>query len=98
MMRADYDSAGDTIQIELSRVRKLGHSEVVENGAVIVGIHEDRPVMVDVIGTRNDFEGPLRVAAERYELDAEALIAAANAALAAPDRTVTLDVGVRAAA
>jgi hypothetical protein len=98
MMRADYDSEGDTIQIELGPVRKLGHSELVENGAVIVGIHEDRPVMVDVIGTGNGFEGPLRIAAERYELDAEALIAAANAALAAPDRTVTLDVGVRAAA
>jgi hypothetical protein len=98
MMRADYDSEGDTIQIELGRVRKLGHSELVENGAVIIGIHEDRPVMVDVIGTRNGFGEPLRVAAARYELDAEALIAAANAALAVPDRTVTLDVGVRAAA
>ena len=40
----------------------------------------------------------LRKAAERYDLDAEALIAAARAALAAPDRTVTLDVAVRAAA
>jgi len=97
-MRADYDSEGDTIQIELERVRKLGHSEVVENGAVIVGIYEDRPVMVDVIGTRNGFGEPLRVAAERLKLDAEALIAAANAAIAAPDRTVTLNVGVRAVA
>ncbi len=97
-MRADYDSEGDTIQIELEEVRRLGHGEDVENGAVIVSIYEGRPVMVDVIGTRNGFEGPLRVAAERYELDAEALIAAANAALAAPDRTVTLDVGIRAAA
>jgi hypothetical protein len=97
-MRADYDSEGDTIQIELEPVRKLGHGEEVENGAVIVGVYEDRPVMVDVIGTRRDFGRPLRVAAERYGLDAEALIAAAKAALAAPDRTVTLDVGVRLAA
>lgn len=97
-MRADYDSEGDTIQIELERVRRLGHAEDVENGAVIVGIYEDRPVMVDVIGTRNGFEGPLRVAAERYELDAEALIAAARAALAAPDRPVELDVGATLAA
>jgi hypothetical protein len=41
---------------------------------------------------------PLRAAAERYGLDAEALIAAARAALAAPDRAVTMDVAVRAAA
>jgi hypothetical protein len=38
------------------------------------------------------------VIAERYDLDAEALIAAARAALAAPDRAVTVDVAVRAAA
>lgn len=30
--------------------------------------------MVDVIGTRSDFERPLRAAAELYDLDAEALI------------------------
>lgn len=97
-MRVDYDSEGDTIQIELEPVRRLGHGEEVENGAVIVGIYENRPVMVDVIGTRRDFAQPLRIAAERYGLDAEALIAAAKAALAAPNRTVTLDVGVRLAA
>jgi uncharacterized protein YuzE len=97
-MRADYDSEGDTIQIELEPGRRRGHAEDVEDGAVMVTIHEDRPVMVDVIGTHNGFEDVLRVAAERYELDAEALIAAAQAALAAPDRTVTLDVAVRAAA
>lgn len=94
-MRVDYDSVGDTIQIELESVRRLGHGEVVENGAVIVGIFDDRPVMVDVIGTKDDFERPLRLAAERYHLDAEALIAAANAALAAPDRAVTLAVDGR---
>jgi hypothetical protein len=98
-MRADYDSEGDTIQIELESVRRLGHGEDVENGAVIVSIYEDRPVMVDVIGTRkHDFEKPLRAAAELYSLDEEALIAAAHAALAAPDRQVTLDVGTHIAA
>jgi len=93
-MRADYDSEGDTIQVELERVGKLDRGVEVENGAVVVGIFEDRPVMVDVIGTRKGFERPLRIAAERYALDAEALIAAAQAALAAPNRTVMLDVGI----
>jgi len=97
-MRADYDSEGDTIQVKLESVRRLDRDKVVENGAVIVGIFEDRPVMVDVIGTKGDFEKPLRLAAERYDLDVEALIAAAKAALAAPDRTVTLGVGARLAA
>jgi hypothetical protein len=97
MMRADYDSEGDTIQVELESVSKLERSDVIGGGAVIVGLYEDRPVMVDVIGTRHQFEGPLRMAAERYDLDAEALIAAAKAALAAPDRPVTLGVGGRLA-
>lgn len=98
-MRADYDSQGDTIQIELERVRHLGYGEDVENGAVIVSIYEERPVMVDVIGTRkHDIEKPLRAAGERYGLDAEALIAISRAALAAPDRPVELDVGARLAA
>ena len=97
-MQADYDSEGDTIQIELQPGRRLGHAEDVENGAVIVSVHDGRPAMVDVIGTNSGFEDALRVAAVRYGLDAEALIAAAQAALAAPDRTVTLDVAVRAAA
>ena len=97
-MRADYDSQGDTIQIELERVEKLGHGEEVEDGAVIVSIYEDRPVMVDVIGTKPGFEGALRIAAQRYGLDGEALAAAARAAVAAPNRPVLLDVGMHAAA
>ncbi len=36
--------------------------------------------------------------AERYGLDRKVLLAAAQAALAAPDRTVTVEVGVRAVA
>ena len=79
-------------------MRHLGYGEDVNNGAIIVSIYEDRPVMLDVIGTRSGFEKHLRAAAESYDLDAEALVAAAQAALAAPDRPVTLDVGVRTAA
>lgn len=95
-MTADYESAYDTIQITLENVDRLsGGSDVVEDGAVIVSFCENRPAMVDVIGTRNGFEKPLRSAAERNNLDAEALIAAARAALAAPDRPVELDVGAR---
>ncbi len=97
-MRADYDSEGDTIQIELESVDRLDFGERVENGAVIVHCLDKRPVIVNVIGTGSDFEKPLRIAADRYDLDAEALIAAARAALAAPDRAVTMDIEVRAAA
>jgi hypothetical protein len=95
-MKADYESDFDTIQIELEGVGRLsGGSEVIANGAVIISFSQSRPVLIDVIGTRNGFEQPLRVAAERNNLDAEALVAAARAALAAPDRPVELDVGLR---
>lgn len=99
-MKADYDSQGDTIQIALEPVDCLsGGSDVVEGGKVIVGFQDGRPALIDVIGTsKPGFEQPLRVAADRHHLDAEALIAAAKAALAAPDRPVRLDVGARVAA
>jgi len=42
VMRADYDSEGDTVQIELEPVRNAGRAEDVENGAVIVSIHDYR--------------------------------------------------------
>jgi hypothetical protein len=99
MMRADYESATDAVEIELEPVDRLDHGVPVEGGAAIVHFAGDRPVVIDVIGTRkHDFEQPLRVAAERYGMDAEALIAASKAAIAAPDRPVRLDVGARIAA
>lgn len=95
-MRADYESLTDAIEIELESIERLDYGVPVEGGAAIVHFFDDRPVVIDVIGTRkHDFEQPLRVAAERYELDAEALIAASRAAVAAPDRPVRLDVGAR---
>jgi hypothetical protein len=98
MMKADYDSQGDTIQIELEPANQPGYGEDVENGAVVVSVFEGRPLMLDVIGTRKqDFDKPLRAAAEIYDLDVEALIAIAHAAVAAPDRPVRLDVGARIA-
>jgi hypothetical protein len=96
-MRADYDSKGDTIQIELEPVDRLDRDDA-DIAGVIVGIRDERPVMIDVIGTRAGIDEQLCAAAERYGLDTEALVAAAQAALAAPDRTITLDVALRSAA
>jgi len=98
-MQADYESSTDAIEIVLEPVERLDHGVPVEGGAVIVHFLDDRPVVIDVIGTRkHDFERPLRVAADRYGVDAEALIAASRAAIAAPDRQVQLAVGARIAA
>lgn len=97
MMRADYDSKADTIQIELETVRRLDRDDAGIPG-VVVGFADGRPVMVDLIGTETDVDERLRAAAKSHDLDVEALIAAATVARAAPDRTVTLDVAIRATA
>lgn len=94
-MRADYDSEGDTIQIDLEDVERLDYGDDEVDDRIVVGVYAERPVRIDVIGTRGGIEEPLRAAA--YSLDAEVLIAAAHAALAVPDRQVVLDV-VRVAA
>jgi hypothetical protein len=96
-MKADYDSKGDTIQIDLEQVGRVDYGDDEVDDWLVVSICDGRPVRIDVIGTGGDIGESLRAAARRYGLDGEALIAGAQAALAAPDREVVLDVGVRAA-
>ena len=96
-MKADYDSEANAMSIDLVAAGRWDHCEKVAD-RVNVAIADGRPVNVELLYPTMGIEDPLRAAAERYDLDAEALIAAAKAAIAAPDRPVTLDVGVRAAA
>jgi hypothetical protein len=96
-MRADYDSEANALSIDLGEPRHWDYNEVVSQ-QVNVAIADGRPVNVELLYPDLGLEQPLRLAAERFELDAEALIAAAQAAIAAPDRVVTLDVAVRSAA
>jgi hypothetical protein len=90
-MRADYDPSAETIQIELEPVGRLDR-DVVDVDGVVVGLHGGRPLLIDLIGVGPRSRhacGPPQI---RHGLDAEAPIAAANAALSAPSRTVTSDV------
>ncbi len=96
-MRADYDSKANALSIDLTEPCYWDRSEEVVS-TVNVAIAGGRPVNVELLYPDLGLEEPLRAVAERYDLDAEALIAAAQAAIAAPDRVVTLDVAVRTAA
>ncbi len=96
-MKADFDSEANALSIDLVEAPLWDHSEEVLP-RVNVAIASGSPVNVELLYPDLGLEEPLRVAARRYELDAEALIAAARAAIAAPDRTVTLEVAVRSAA
>jgi hypothetical protein len=99
MIRADYDSTANALAIKLTDVDHTDYGDPVgEPLAAVVAIANDQPVEVQVLHPELGIEGPLNLVADRYDLDAEALLAAAQAALAAPDRTVTLDVAVRTAA
>ncbi len=96
-MRADYDSEADALTIELRQAERFDHGEQVDDDYCNVGIAGDRVAAVELLYPAEHLD-LLDVAAERYELDGPALIAAAQAALAAPDRLVVMDVAERAAA
>jgi hypothetical protein len=73
-------------------------------GRDLIAAASGRAIIVVVVGDDPDFvittfpDEPLCLAAERYALDLEALSAAAQAALAAPNRSVTVEIAVRSAA
>ncbi|MHB1539447.1 MAG: hypothetical protein ACYCUM_03885 [Solirubrobacteraceae bacterium] len=55
----------------------------------IVALAEGRPIEVQLLYPELGIDEPLAAIADRYQLDGEALHAAAQSALAAPDRVVT---------
>ncbi len=96
-MKADYDSKANALSIDLVEVSRWEYSDEVQS-RVNVAIAGGRPVNVELLYPDLGLEEPLRAVASRYALDFEALVAAARAAIAAPDRLVTLEVSVRAVA
>jgi hypothetical protein len=96
-MRADYDSEANALDIELVRFERYDHQEQVHDSFCTVGFARGGPVSVELLDPADHLD-LLQVAADRHELDGPALLAAAQAALAAPDRVVELEVGARVAA
>ena len=95
-MKADYDSEADALSIDLLEVDRWDDAEEIDDSYCHVAFREGRPVNVELLNPGDHLE-LLKVAGERLGLDSEALLAAAKAALAAPDRAVTLDVAASAA-
>jgi hypothetical protein len=96
-MRAEYDSEANALAIELvavddERLPARGNSVHERANVAVV---DGEPVDVELLYPDLGIEGPLEAAADKYGLDLEALIAAARSALAAPDRSVVLDIGLR---
>jgi hypothetical protein len=91
-MKADYDSEADAVTIEIEAVdRWEANFEVDEDLLCGVAMTEDRPVAVTLRYPTEHLD-LLREAGERFDLDPMALTATVQAALAAPDHEVTVDV------
>lgn len=96
-MRADYDSEADALDIELVRFERLEGQDSVDDTYCQVGFSAGSPVCIELLNPASHLD-LLSNVAERYELDGDTLLAAAQAALAAPDRLVELKVGAPLAA
>lgn len=96
-MRAHYDSDANAISIELAEVGKADRADQAHQRAV-VAVRGDQPIELQLLYPDMGISEPLAAVASRHGLDREALAAAAAAALAAPDRSVSVDVALRPAA
>lgn len=96
-MKADYDSQAEALSIDLVEVDRWDAGDPIDDTYCNVALRKGQPVNIELLNPHGRLE-LLEVVARKYDLDAMALRAAAEAALTAPDRTITLDVGARAAA
>jgi hypothetical protein len=94
-MRADYDSAANAISIAITDAPEADSSAEVHPRA-IVALANGKPIEVQILYADMGIDEPLAAVADRYELDLQALHAAAQSALAAADRVVVVEVGRRA--
>ena len=90
-MRAEYDSSADALSIDLIDAQRWDGSDAIDADYCRVAFVGERPAKVELLSPGAHLE-LLAVAAAPHGLDAEAIEAAARSALAAPDRTVVLDI------
>src|SRR6476469_997683 len=97
MMRVDYDSEADALDIRLVAFDRYERQEQVHDSYCTVGFANGRLVDIELLSPAAHLE-LLDAVADRYDLEGPVLLAAAKAGLAAPDRVVRLEVGVPIAA
>jgi hypothetical protein len=93
-MRAEYDSAANAISIVITDAPHADGSDEVHARAV-VALAAGKAIELQLLYPDLGIDEALGAVAERYDLDREALHAAAQSALAAPDRVVSLEVAAR---
>lgn len=90
-MRVDYDSEADALSIDLVKVDRWDFGEEIEDTACTVAMRNGRPVNVELLSPAENL-AQLEIAAKRFNLDPQALLAAARAGLSVPDRPVTVEI------
>jgi uncharacterized protein YuzE len=96
-LKADYDTEADALLITLIDDRRSDDAESIDGEELCnVALSKTRVISVELLYPAENLK-LLKAAAERFSLDGEALLAAARAALAAPDRAVTIDLSGRLA-
>lgn len=93
-MKVDYDSEGRSLLFEFGEFGEDDHVEELSTGECIVWVLDGRPNSIQLLNADMDI-AVLDEAAERFQLDAAALRAAALAAMAVPDREITIEIGPR---
>jgi hypothetical protein len=96
-MRADFDSEANALSIDLIQFDRYERQESVHDTYCQVAFANGAPANVELLNPAEQLD-LLEIVADRYDLDGPALRAAAQAALAAPDRVVELQVAARLAA
>jgi hypothetical protein len=88
-MNADFDSEANALAIELIEVDHWDDGDGFDEDYCNLGFSRGRLVYIGLLYPSDNLH-LLRAVSESYELDADGLIALAKAALAAPDRVVTV--------
>lgn len=88
-MKADFDSEANALAIELIDVDRWDDGYGFDEDYCNLGFSKGRLVYIGLLCPNDNFH-LLEAVSENYELDAEELIASAKAAMAAPDRAVTV--------
>ena len=89
-MKADYDSEANALAIELVEVDRWDDGDEFDEDYCNRRLLQGSPRRTSGCSIQARTCSFLEAVAESYELDAGKLIAAAKAALAAPDRAVTI--------
>jgi hypothetical protein len=92
MMRGDFDTEADALEIDLIRSDHADYAEIVDESFCHVHMAGDEAVNISLL-TPVEHLDLLSIVAERFDLDHGELLATAQAALAAPDHLVEVSIG-----